>query len=117
VHLDDGVVDIEQCVCRRRDRRLLLLGRVGSMIHQRGESGQRDQEPGGDRVKLADVAEGEGPQKRPQGRGRVPTSEQPDHPAVPQQRHVIDRVGAGDHPTDQRGDLEARVRALVGRHR
>jgi hypothetical protein len=33
-----------------------------------------------------------------------------------QQRHVIDRVGAGDHPADQRGDLQPGVRALVRRY-
>ena len=35
---------------------------------------------------------------------------------MPQQRHVVDRVRAGDHPRDQRGHLQPRVRALVGRH-
>ena len=33
-----------------------------------------------------------------------------------QQRHVIDRVRAGDHARDQRGHLQSRVRALVARH-
>ena len=69
-----------------------------------------------DGVELADMAEGERPQERPQRRGRVGAVEHPAHPAVPQQRHVIDAVGAGDHPRDQRGDLRPRVRALVGRH-
>ena len=86
------------------------------MRQQPGEPGQRDQEPRGDRVELADVAEGERPQERPQRRGRVRPGEDPAHPAVPQQRHVIDRVRAGDHPGDQRGDLQPGVRALVGRH-
>ncbi len=34
-----------------------------------------------------------------------------------QQVHVLDAVRAGDHPSDQRGDLRPGVRALVRRHR
>jgi hypothetical protein len=108
VDLDDGVVDIEQCVPR------VGGGWTGVPNHQPGEPGQRDQEPGGDRVELADVTEGEGPQERSQGRGGVGAGEDPAHPAVSQQRHVIDRVGAGDHASDQRGDLQPGVGALVG---
>ena len=70
----------------------------GGCAQQPGEPGQRDQEPRGDRVELADVAEGERPQERAQRRGRVGPGEDPAHPAVPQQRHVVDRVRAGDHP-------------------
>ena len=73
------------------------------------------QEPGGDRVELADVAEGERAQERTQRRGRVRPVEDPAHPAVPQQRHVVDAVGAGDHPGDQRGHLQPGVGALVAR--
>ncbi len=90
--------------------------RTGVRTHQPGEPGQRDQEPGRDRVELADVAEGERPQERPQRRRGVRTGEDPAHPAVPQQRHVIDRIRAGDHAADQRGDLQPGVRALVRRH-
>ena len=43
--------------------------------------------------------------------------EDPAHPAVPQDGHVIDAVRAGDHPRDERGDLQPGVRALVRRHR
>ena len=78
---------------------------------------ERGQEPRGHRVELADVTEGERPQERPQRRGCVAAGEDPAHPTVPQQRHVVDGVGAGDHPRDQRGHLQPRVRALVGRHR
>jgi hypothetical protein len=44
--------------------------------------------------------------------------EQPIHPAVPQQTHVVDRVGAGDHPSDQGRHLQAGVAAtrLADRH-
>jgi hypothetical protein len=35
---------------------------------------------------------------------------------VAQQRHVIDAVGAGDHPGHERGDLQPGVRALVRGH-
>ena len=79
-------------------------------------AGQPGQEPGRDRVELADVTEGERAQERTQRRGRVRALEHPPHPAVPQQGHVIDAVGAGDHPRDQRGDLQPGVRALVARH-
>ena len=48
-------------------------------------------------------------QDRPE-RGRCPhPGEQPPYRPVPQQRHVIDRVGAGDHPGDQGRDLQVRV--------
>ena len=112
VDLDDGVVDIDHAYRRSGS----VAGSAGRHRQQRGAAGQRDQEPGGDRVELADVAEGERPQERPQRRRRVDPREHPAHPAVPQQRHVIDRVRAGDHPGDQRGDLQPGVRALVGRH-
>jgi hypothetical protein len=63
------------------------------------------QEPGGDRVELADVPDGDAPQERSQ-RGRRPDLvEQPAHPAMPQQIYVIDGVRAGDHPGDQRENL------------
>ena len=62
---------------------------------------QVDQQPGCDFVEPADVAEGEGPQERPEGRRSPSSLEQPAHRAGPQQRHVLDAVGAGDHPRDQ----------------
>jgi hypothetical protein len=37
--------------------------------------------------------------------------EQPAHRAVPEQVHVIDRVGAGHHPRDQGRDLQVRIDA------
>ena len=64
-------------------------------------------------VQLADVSPGEGAQERAErGRGADP-AEQPVHRAVPQQAHVVDRVGARGHAGRQAGDLQARVRAAV----
>jgi len=57
------------------------------------------------------MAEGEGAKERPQRRGRPNPGEQPAHRAVPQQAHVVDRVGPGDHARDQRQDLQDRVAA------
>jgi len=105
VDLDDGVVDVDQ-------HKVVLAG-----AHQRCLVGEPGQEPRGDRVEPPDVTEGELPQERSQRRGRVRLREHPAHAAVPQQRHVVDAVRAGDHPCDQRGDLEPRVRALVSGHR
>ena len=62
------------------------------------------------------MPERERTQERAQRRRRVAGGEQFPHPAVPQHAHVIDRVGTGDHPADQRRDLRPGVRALVGRH-
>ena len=81
-----------------------------------GQAGQREQEPRGDRVELAHVPERERPQERPERRGRVRAGEDPAPPAVLQQRHVIDAVGASDHPGHQRSHLQACVRALVRGH-
>ena len=47
-------------------------------------------------------AEGERAQERAQCRGRVRVRVVLAHPAVAQQRHVVDAVRAGDHPRDQR---------------
>jgi hypothetical protein len=49
-----------------------------------------DQQPGRDRVELPNMAEGEGPQERPERGRRADTGEQPAHRTVPQQRHVLD---------------------------
>ena len=62
------------------------------------------------------MAEGERPQERPQCRRCVRPGEDPAHPAVSKQRHVVDAVGTRDHARDQRGDLQPRVGTLVGRH-
>ena len=77
---------------------------------------QPRQQAGRDGVELADMAEGEFPQERPQRRGRIRAVEDRAHRAVPQQGHVVDAVGAGDHPRDQRGYLHPGVGALVGGH-
>jgi len=87
---------------------------VGQLVgtgQQRHLPGQGDQQPGRHRVELTDVAEGEAAQERPQRRGRPHPGEQPAHRAVPQQRHVIDRVRPGDHPRNHRGDLQVGVDA------
>ena len=102
--LDDRVVDVDHHPLPRGQR------------HQRSPSGQPGQEPGRDGIELTDVTEAEGPQERPQGRGRIGVGEDPTHPTVTQQAHVIDAVRTGDHPRDQRGDLQTRVRTLVARH-
>jgi hypothetical protein len=94
-------------------------GSPGSPVgpdQQSGSCGQRSEEPGGDRIELAHVPKGERAQERPEPRGRVRLGEDPAHPAVPQQRRVIDRVGAGDHPRHEGGHLQPGIRALVGRH-
>jgi len=56
-----------------------------------------------------------GPKRSQRGRG-IRGVEDVSHPAVPQDRHVIDAVRPGHHPRDQGGYLQTRVRALVGGH-
>ena len=71
------------------------------------------------------MAEGERAQERAQRRGRVRALEDPAHPAVPQQRHVIDAVRAGDHPGDQEATFSpalaplsvGTLRVLIGQTR
>ncbi len=105
VHLDDGVVDVHQ-----------HQPGVPRRTQQPGPGRQRGQEPGRDRVHLADMSEGEGPQEGPQRGRRVRRGEHLPHPAVAQQGHVIDTVRPGSHPSHQRGQLQPGVGALVGRH-
>ena len=62
--------------------------------------------PGGDRVELADVPEGEPAQERPQRRGCAHVVEDLVHAAVAQQVHVVDAVRAGQHPGHQRHHLD-----------
>jgi hypothetical protein len=69
-----------------------------------GQPGQCEQKPRGDRVELPNVPERE---------RRVRVGEHPAHPAVPRQRHVLDRVPARGHPRHQRAHLQPRVRAIV----
>jgi site-specific DNA recombinase len=52
-------------------------------------------------------------QERPERRGGPDPTEDPIHPAVAQQGHVIDRVRPGDHPRDQRRHLQMRVHATA----
>ena len=61
------------------------------------------------------MSEGERPQERTQRGGRVGPVEDPTQRPVPQQCHVVDAVGAGDHAGDQGGHLPTGVGALVRR--
>lgn len=81
----DGVIEIDE-------------GHLLGAGQDRGRCGKSGQQSGGHGVELADVTEGEAAQERAQRRGRPDLVEQPAHPAVPQQIHVIDAVRAGDHP-------------------
>ena len=103
VDFDDGVVDVDH-------RQLLDSGDDGRVL------GQGGQEPGGDCVELTHVPEREGAQERAQRRGCVAAGEDPTHPAVTQQGHVLEGVGAGDHARDQRVHLRSGVGALVRGH-
>ncbi|KZF02810.1 hypothetical protein A2J03_28195 [Rhodococcus sp. EPR-157] len=76
---------------------------------------QRDQHPGGDGVELADVPEGELAKERSQRRRCVRPVEECTHRSVPKYGGVGDGIGAEDHRPDHGGDLEAGVRAFVGR--
>jgi hypothetical protein len=106
VDLDDRVVDIDH----DRPEGIVEPG------DQRRPRGQPGQEAGGDRIQLADMAEGERTQERAQRRGRIGVGENTAHATVPQQRHVLDAVRAGRHPRDQRSDLQPGVGSLVGGH-
>ena len=86
---------------------------VGSARDGRSFTGEVHQEPGGDGVELADVSGGERSEERPQRRGGVDRGEDLLHPAVAQQRHVIDRIRPRDHPRHQRRHLQPGIRALI----
>ena len=101
--LDDRVVEVHQ-------RQVVDPG------EDRRRCGEAPQEPGGDCVELAHVPERERPQERPQGAGRVRAVEGPAHPAVAQDRHVVDAVCPRQHSRHQARDLQAGVRALVRGH-
>jgi len=90
VGLADGVVDIDET-------------HLPDPGQQRGLRGQPGQEPGGDRVELADVTEGERPQERAHRRGCPDPAEQPAHPPVAEQVQVGDAFCAGDHPRTRPG--------------
>jgi len=59
------------------------MGQLVGAGQQRRVPGQVDQQPGGDRIELADVTEGERAQERAQRRGRPHPGDQAVHPAVP----------------------------------
>ena len=61
-------------------------------------SAKSDQGAGRDRVQLPDMAEAERPQERPESRWCVTGVEDPAHPAVPQDGHVVDAVRARRPP-------------------
>ncbi len=63
------------------------------------------------------MTEGERAKERTQRRGCVDAGEDAAHSAVAQQCHVVDAVGAGNHPRDERGHLQPGVGPLVGRDR
>jgi hypothetical protein len=100
---DDGVVDIDH-------------GRAVDPGQQRGGIMQADQQPGRDRVELADMTEAKLPQKRPQRRGGIRAGEDGAHRPVAQQGHVDDAVHAGDHAGHHGADLRPSMSALVGGH-
>ena len=79
--------------------------------------GQARKEPGRDRVQLADMPELQRPQERAQRRRCPHPGKQPAHPAVPQHRHVRDRVRTRHHPRDQRGYLQPGRVARPASHR
>ena len=83
---------------------------LAGTIQDRAEPGQFDEQAGSDRVELADVSEPVAAQVGAQGGGRPQPVEHPSHAAMAQDIHVGDRVGAGDHPRDQGGHLDRRVR-------
>ncbi len=93
---------------------------VGDLVgtgQQRCPTGELGQHGGRDTVELADMTESERAQERAHRRGGPDPAEQPVHPAVPQQVHVINAVRPSDHPRDQPRDLQVRVRATPGGQR
>ena len=62
------------------------------------------------------MAKDELAQERAQPRGCIGAVKQRRHRPVPYPVQIRGGVGAGDQPGDQRADLAARVRALVGRY-
>jgi len=100
VDLDDRVIDVDE-------HQIIDRGQ------HRGRFGEPGQHPGGHRVELAHVTEGEGPQERTQGGRCVGVVEDRAHRPVPQQGHVINAVRASDHPRHQRHHLAPGVRTLV----
>jgi len=89
VDFDDGVIDIDQDI-------------TINTVQQRRRRAQASQYPAGDGVQLPDVTEGEAAQERSQRRRCVGGVEDPAHPAVPQNGHVVDAVRAGEHARHQR---------------
>ena len=72
---------------------------------------ERGHEPAVRLTELPDVAPAVRAQVRPErGRGADPGEHRP-HRAVPQEIHVVDRIGARGHAGDQARDLGCRVRA------
>ena len=98
VHFADRVVHIDE------------RHRLGPGPQPRRESCEAGQGPGGDRVELADVPEGEAAQECAQRRGRLHPCKDLGHPAVAQHVQVIDAVRAGQHPRDHARRLGCRVR-------
>ena len=103
MHLDDGVVEVDQDA-------------AVDPVQHRSVGVQPLQQTRCHGVELADMTEGERPQERAQGRGRIRSGEHLAHRAVAQQRHVGDAVRAGHHAGDKGTHLPPGIGALVGRH-
>ena len=96
----DGVVNIDQ-------------GIVVDSGDDWGDCDHVDQPTPGDGVELTDVTKRERSKERSQRRRGVGSDEEFLHTAVSQQRHVVNRVCAGEHARDQRCDFQSGVRAEV----
>jgi site-specific DNA recombinase len=79
------------------------------------KNAERAKEPVSSNDRLRSI--GELTQERAQRRRRICRVEDPAHPTVAQQRHVLDAVGAGHHPRHQRGHLQPGIRTPIGRNR
>jgi len=77
---------------------------------QVGSGGDADQQLTVDRAELAHVAVAKRAQERSERGGRTDPVERQRHSAVAEQVHVVDAVGAGDHPGQQCRNLDCRVR-------
>lgn len=98
------------------DERLPAIGGVRRWRPQPDQAGQREQEPGGDRVELAHVPEREMPEgTTPASTARTPGQTRP----IPPWRSsaMSSMLSRRRRPCpDQRGHLQPRVGALVRRH-
>ena len=115
--LDLGVAELRALLLVPVDP---LLHRVDIDEREGFRAGQQRRLPGQLReelparfLQLADVPPGIGAQVRTERRRGADPAEQPVHRAVPQHVHVIDRIRARGHPSDQARDLQMRVDAAL----